>query len=111
ARRPCAREARYVPIAAAALLLHLQKTPRIGHGACDLQPVADDARISQQASHISLSESCYLLRVEVFKRLLEVISLAQDRDPAQPRLKALENEHLEDLPILMDRHAPFLVMI
>src|SRR5207249_199695 len=76
-----------------------------------LQAVADNARISQQASHISLSESRHFSRVEVLERLSEVVSLAQDDDPAQPRLKALQDQHLEDLPILMDRHTPLLVMI
>src|SRR2546425_856256 len=41
----------------------------------------------------------------------KIFELAQDDNPAQPRLKPLQGQHLEDLPIVMDRHAPLPVVI
>lgn len=111
AQSPVACEAPDVPIKAAELLLYFQETARIGDGAFDLQAIPDDARVVHQARDVGLSESRHLARLEVLERLPEVLALAQDRNPAQPRLKALQDQHLEHLPIIMDRHAPLLVVI
>ena len=37
--------------------------------------------------------------------------LPENRDPAQPRLRALEGEHLEQPPIVVEGHAPLLVVV
>src|SRR5205807_9624811 len=98
-------------VEAVELLLDLQKTPRVGDGRFDFQAVANDTLVSHQASNVCLAESRHFPRVEVFECLPEVIPLSQDCNPAQPRLEALQGQHLEDLPIVMDRHSPFLVVI
>ena len=108
---PVAREAPDVPIETAVLLLHVEKPPRVGDGRFDFQAITDDALVSHQARNVGLTESRHFPHIEVLERLPEIVALAQDGNPAQPRLKALQGQHLEDLPIVMDRHAPFPVMI
>src|SRR2546425_11480118 len=111
AQRPVAREAPDVPVEAAKLFLDLQEASRVGDGRFDLQAIPDDTLISHQACNVRLAESRHFPSIEVLERLPEVVALAQDDNPAQPRLEALQGQHLEDLPIVMDRHAPFLVVI
>ena len=41
----------------------------------------------------------------------ERLPLFQDREPGQPRLKALQNQHLEELPVVMLRPPPLLVVV
>src|SRR5262249_7550342 len=50
-------------------------------------------------------------RLEAVKGAAEVVALAQDRDPGQPGLKAVEHQFLEQRAIIVLRHAPFLVVI
>jgi len=106
-----AREAPDVSIKAAELLLDFQEASGIGDGAVDLQAIPDDAGVFHQARNLRFSKSRHLARVEVLERLPEIVALAQDGNPTQPRLKALQDQHLEHLPVVMDRHAPFLVVI
>src|SRR2546426_1105678 len=108
---PVSREAPDVPIETAVLLLHVEKPPRVSNGRFDFQAIANDARVSHQARDVGLAESRHFPHVEVFERLPEIVALAQDGNPAQPRLEALQCQQLEDLPIFMDRHAPLLVVI
>src|SRR3989454_5730759 len=108
---PVAREAPDVPIETAVLLLHVEKPPRVGDGRFDFQAITDDTRVSHQACNVSLAESRHFPHIEVLECLPEIVALAQDGNPAQPRLKALQGQHLKDLPIVMDRHAPLLVVI
>src|SRR5438445_12307602 len=85
--------------------------PRIVDGACNIQSGQDVTLVSHQPCKVRLDESLHFPRIEVLERLPEVVALAQDDNPAQPRLEALQGQHLEDLSIVMDRHAPFLVVI
>ena len=39
------------------------------------------------------------------------LALAQDRRPREPRLRALEREHLEEVAVVVRRHAPLLVVV
>jgi len=103
AQGPVAHKAPDVPVEAAKLLLDLQKTPRVGDGPFDFQAVANDALVSHQPCNVGLAESRHFPCIEALELLPEIIALAQDDNPAQPRLEALQGQHLEDLPILMDR--------
>ena len=40
-------------------------------------------------------------RVEPVERAPVVLALAQDGDPREPRLRPFENEHLEEMPIVV----------
>src|SRR5438094_7070061 len=83
-----AREAPDVPVEAAELFLHFQETFCVGDSALDFQTIADDARVVHQTCDVGFAESRDLACVEVFERLPEILALAQDRNPAQSRLKA-----------------------
>src|SRR3989475_5132928 len=111
AQCPVAHKAPDVPIEAAELLLDFQEAPRVGNGPFDFQAVANDTLVSHQPCNVGLAESRHFPNIEVLERPPEVIALAQYDNPAQPRLEALQGQHLEHLPIVMDRHAPFLVVI
>src|SRR5712692_7970277 len=89
-QRPVAREAPDVPVETAVLLPDLQEAPGVGDGAFDLQTVADDTCVLHQACNIGLSESRHFPHIEVLECLPEVVALAQNDNPAQPRLKALQ---------------------
>ena len=52
-----------------------------------------------------------LVRIEVVEGAAEIVALAQDRDPREPRLEAVENELLEQRAVVALRHAPLLVVI
>src|SRR5206468_469965 len=66
----------------------------LGHGA-DLQAVADDARVLQQALVLALAEPRDLLRLEARVGLSEPLALLEHRQPGQPRLVDLQREALE----------------
>ena len=51
------------------------------------------------------------LGVEPRERSAERRALPQDRQPAQAGLGALEDEELEVLPVVVDRHAPLGVVV
>ena len=111
AQCPVTGETPDVLIKAAELFLHLEKTPRVGDGAFDFQAIADNTLIFHQARDIRVIESGDLTRIEVLERLAKVIALSQDGNPAQPRLEALQDQHLEYLSIVMDRKPPLLIVI
>src|SRR6185295_7392270 len=111
AQRPVARETPYIPIKAAELLLDFQKTSGIGDGSFDFQTIADDAGVVHQTFHIRLFEFCDLARIEILKRLSEIVALSQDSNPAQPGLEAFKNQHLEYLPIIVNSDPPLLIVI
>src|SRR5262249_3026017 len=77
------------------LSLHGQKTLRVLHGGVDLQPVADDARVRQQAISLSLRVFGDDTRLEVGKSGSIVIALLENRLPAQTGLGAFEDEEFE----------------
>src|SRR4029450_937601 len=52
-----------------------------------------------------------LLGLEVVEGAPEVLALAQDGDPGQPGLKAVEDELLVERAVVVFGHAPFLVVI
>jgi hypothetical protein len=77
----------------------------------DLAPVTDDRGVRKQPLDVALSEPGDPLRVEAAERRPEALALAQDRQPRQPGLEALERQPLVQAPLVADRAAPFLVVI
>src|SRR5262249_23716760 len=51
------------------------------------------------------------LRVEFRERLPVVLALAQDRDPGEAGLRALEQEEFEQLAVVVQRNAPLGVVV
>jgi hypothetical protein len=63
------------------------------------------------ALDVALSEARDPLGVEAGEGAAERLALAQDRDPRQASLKAVQNELFKQGPRIALRYAPFLVMI
>ena len=77
----------------------------------DLQPVANDAGIREQALLLSLAVLGDDGRVEVVEGFPVVLSLLENRLPTQARLRPFEDQELEERAVVMDRHAPLLVVV
>ncbi len=74
--------------------------------------MADNAGIGDQALDIGVVEAARRRRSRnSAKPRAEILALAQDGEPGQARLEALEAELLEQAPVLGDRPAPFGVVI
>ena len=89
----------------------LQGTAGIVDHRLDLAAVAHDRCVGQLAGISPLPESRHALELEPRKRAPEGLALAQDRQPGQPGLEALEAELLEQPHILRDRKSPLGVVI
>ncbi len=77
----------------------------------NLQPVPNDASVMEQCVYFLRPVSRDDLRPEPVKGLPVVLALSQDRQPAQSRLGALQDEHLEKAKIVMEGYAPLMVMV
>ena len=60
---------------------------------------------------VPLAEPRDAFRVEVRERRAEVLALAEDRQPGQPGLEALEAQPLEQATLVGDGPSPFLVVV
>jgi hypothetical protein len=96
---------------AAELRGQLGVATRVVDGRLDLGPVADDARVGQQAIHLLDAEPGDHRGVEAGEHLAEALALAEDGEPAEPGLEPLEGELLEQPPVLGDRPAPLGVVV
>jgi hypothetical protein len=77
----------------------------------DLRPIAHDARIGHEALDVTVIEVGDGRRVEPGERTPEVRALAEDREPAQSGLEALEAQLLEEPVVVLDWAAPLLVVV
>src|SRR5262249_19623806 len=77
----------------------------------DLEPVADDARIPEQAAHLAGTEARDLLGIEAGERRAVGLALVEDRAPREAGLGALEDQELELLAIVVDRRSPFAIVV
>ena len=94
-----------------AALLDDEPGARAGNGRLDLGAVAHDAGVEHQRLDLRLVEAGDHRRIEAREGLTEVLALAQDGDPGQARLEAVENEFFEQRPVVEFRHAPFRVVV
>src|SRR5579872_721374 len=100
-----------VGIEAAEFFLHAKERLRILNCGCNLEFVANDARVAQQLLHLAPVIERNASRIESIERLAIVAALVEDRIPAQSGLSAFENEELEEPAIVVQRNAPLLVVI
>ena len=63
----------------------------------------DDAGVVQQPADVARGEPRNAIDIEVGEGLAEVVALAEDGQPAQPGLKALQADLLE-VDVLIGRH-------
>src|SRR5262249_41456497 len=79
--------------------------------ALDLHAIADDARILHQLLDLLRRVARDLLGLEAVEGAAEILALAQDSDPGQSGLEAVEDELLIERAVVVFGHAPFLVVI
>src|SRR6516162_8491276 len=84
-----------IGVEAGKMPLHLDKSFGIHDGGFDLQSVAYDPGIGEQFSELPLSVSRDLAWLEIVKGAAVALALSQYGNPAQPCLRAFENEQLE----------------
>ena len=77
----------------------------------DFEPVADYSTVLEQGCDFTGIVFRDFIIIEVVKRPAEVFPLIQDGAPAQAGLKAFEDQEFEQFPVVMDRSAPFLIMV
>jgi hypothetical protein len=94
-----------------ARLTQSERGARVRDRRLDLAAVTDDARIGQEPLDVLLAETSDTLRIEICERPPEVPALAQDRQPRETGLEALEAEPLVDAALVDDRPAPLLVVV
>ena len=77
----------------------------------DLAAVADDAGVGEEPGDVVRAEAAQGFGVEVGEGAAEVLALAQDGQPGQAGLEALEAELLEQVAVVRRRPAPLLVVV
>jgi hypothetical protein len=83
----------------------------VGDGALELEPVADEARVGHEALDVGSGEGSHALRVKAVERGSVVGPLAEYREPTQAGLRALEDEKLKELAVVVHGPAPLLVVV
>jgi hypothetical protein len=73
--------------------------------------VPDDRGVAEQPLDVPLAEPRNAIRVEPLERRAERLALAQNRDPGEAGLEALEAEALVDTLLGRDRPTPLLVVV
>src|SRR5271165_2695393 len=106
-----ADEAPNVGIKAAELALHSEKRFGIINGCGNFQAVANNSRIAKQSLHFSQIVTRHDGRIELIEYLAIAGALLEHSIPTQPGLRTFQNEQLKKAPVVMHRHAPFLIMI
>ena len=77
----------------------------------DLAAMADDRGVRQQPLDVALAERGDTIGLEARECGPEALALAQDRQPGEAGLEALEAEPLVEAALVADRAAPLLVVV
>src|SRR5204862_2057878 len=96
---------------AAELIDQLSKPARVVDRRLDLRPVANDARVAHQPFDVTRRESRDGGRIEAGERGAEVLTLAQDRQPAETGHEAFEADLLEEAAVVGHGPAPLRVVV
>ena len=49
--------------------------------------------------------------MKIVEGLAVVVALSENRFPVEARLRTFENTEFEQIPVVVNRHAPFVVMV
>ncbi len=91
--------------------LHFQEGPGVGDGSPDFVVVADDALVLQERLDLRLVVAGHNLRIEFSEGFAEVFPFFENGQPTQPRLKRVQYQKLKELTLVVNRHAPFGIMV
>ena len=94
-----------------AFALELQEPLGAGDGPLDLGAVPDDARVAHQPLDPRRGVARDPGRLEAVEGAPEVVALAQDGDPGEARLEAVEEQLLEERAAVALGNAPLLVVV
>jgi hypothetical protein len=108
---PSAHETPAVGVETSELFLNCAKRPRVAHRGFDLQPVSNDSRIRCELLNSFPGISRHFPRIELTESLAIALPFSEHGGPAEPGLRPFQNQELEVLPVVVDRHAPFPVVI
>src|SRR6478736_7084042 len=78
---------------------------------CDFQSVPHDPIVAEQPLNVALVIARDLFRAKSIERFSVVLAFLQDRIPAQSRLRAFQNQELEEYSIVVYGNAPFFIVI
>jgi hypothetical protein len=73
--------------------------------------MADDRGIGEQALDVAFVERGDTIGVEALERRAKALALAQDRQPAEAGLEALEAQPLVEPALVADGAAPLLIVV
>lgn len=88
-----------------------QERTSVGHDGRELAAMADETRVPHPNLDLCRRKTCDLPGVEAGEDLAVALALAEHRDPRQAGLRPLEGQLLEELPVVVDGHAPLVIMI
>jgi hypothetical protein len=108
---PTADELPGVAVEAAELALDRKERPGIGDRGLELEAVAHDARIAHERPQFARAETGHLCGVESRELAAVVLALLQYRVPGEACLRAFQDEELEQPAVIVQRNAPFPVVI
>src|SRR5438445_404329 len=100
-----------VSIETAKFFLDRQKSVRVLDCRSDFQAVSNYARISQKFLDFASVILCNLVRIKVVEGATEIRSLFEDNRPTQTRLCTLQDEKLEEQPVIVHGNAPLGIMV
>ena len=95
----------------AEFFLQFKDLLRVDNRRIDLQPVADDPRIGEQAGAILLGIFRNFFDLESTVGFVEVFGLLQDRDPRKPSLVDFKHEALKEFVVIFKREAVLGIVI
>ena len=104
-------EAPKVSVEGPEFLAHIEKHFGVLNGGYDLQSIPHDPFVAQQPLHIARAVAGDLLWAKSIECFPIVFPFLQNGGPTQSRLRAFEDEKLKEQPIIVHRHAPFLIVI
>src|SRR3989442_3181836 len=100
-----------IRIKASELLLNCEKRPRVADGGLNFLPISNDPWIEQQLLNAFLGISRRFVGIELAESAAVAFTLVQDDRPAQSGLRPFQNKELEMFDVIVDRHAPFPIVI
>jgi hypothetical protein len=92
-------------------VLELEECSSVLDSALDLQAISYDALARHEPFHLARGKAGDLVWVEIGKGITVSCATFQDGEPAQPRLSALQDEHLKELAIVVYRNSPLVVVV
>ena len=92
-------------------LAQRERCLRVRDRRLDLAAMADDPGVAEEPLDVAVAEARDALGIEAAEATAERLALAQDRDPGEPRLEALEAQPLVEAALVAYRPPPLLVVV